>query len=168
MIAATESRGIRLPEVGSPVDDGAARSSLRAQVGSLERAICELVAEAHPIDLGLDRPNGGPARLLGLGELEALRDRLAAVLETGRRRLTAVRLDQQAARAAIEDMLADPSAYKWQRVSRDQAGLPGCGHWHVLPRWGLLGMLMGWWRVKISSGCPLPGHSGQCRITQGG
>ncbi len=28
-------------------------------------------------------------------------------------------------------------------------------HWHVRPRYGLLGMLMGWWRVKISSGCPL-------------
>jgi hypothetical protein len=25
----------------------------------------------------------------------------------------------------------------------------------VRPRLGLIGMLMGWWRVVISSGCPL-------------
>jgi hypothetical protein len=25
----------------------------------------------------------------------------------------------------------------------------------VRPRWGVLGMLMNWWRVVISSGCPL-------------
>jgi hypothetical protein len=27
----------------------------------------------------------------------------------------------------------------------------------VRPRLGLIGMLMGWWQVKLSSGCPLPG-----------
>jgi hypothetical protein len=26
----------------------------------------------------------------------------------------------------------------------------------VRPRLGLIGMLMGWWQVKLSSGCPLP------------
>jgi hypothetical protein len=25
----------------------------------------------------------------------------------------------------------------------------------VRPRWSFIGMLMGWWRVVISSGCPL-------------
>jgi hypothetical protein len=25
----------------------------------------------------------------------------------------------------------------------------------VRPRLGLIGMLMGWWQVKLSSGCPL-------------
>jgi hypothetical protein len=27
--------------------------------------------------------------------------------------------------------------------------------WHVRPRLGLVGMLAGWWQVKLSSGCPL-------------
>ena len=27
--------------------------------------------------------------------------------------------------------------------------------WQVRPRLGLIGMLMGWWQVKLSSGCPL-------------
>ncbi len=52
-------------------------------------------------------------------------------------------------------MLARPADYKWLRITREELGLHGCGHWHSRPRYGLIGMLMGWWRVKISSGCPL-------------
>jgi hypothetical protein len=42
------------------------------------------------------------------------------------------------------------------RVTQAQVGEPGCGFWEVRPRLGLIGMLMGWWCVKVSSGCPLP------------
>ena len=52
-------------------------------------------------------------------------------------------------------MIADPDHFKWVRVSNEDIGERGCRHWHVRPRWGVLGMLMGWWRVKLSSGCPL-------------
>ena len=52
-------------------------------------------------------------------------------------------------------MLLDPEEHKWVRVSNEDIGEPGCKHWHVRPRWGFLGMLLNWWRVKISSGCPL-------------
>ena len=55
-------------------------------------------------------------------------------------------------------MLAAPAGLKWVRVSRDDIGEPGCGHWHSRPRLGPIGMLMGWWRVKVSSGCPLAGR----------
>ena len=51
-------------------------------------------------------------------------------------------------------MIAAPQRFKWVRISNDDIGEPGCKHWHARPRFGLLGMLMGWWRVKISSGCP--------------
>jgi len=141
----------------------AARADLRRQIGSLERALCELRVEAHPIDLGLARIPGAQARLMRAEELESLRDTLADSLEAGRRRLSQVRHSQSEARALIERMLADPGSYRWLRVSREEAGLAGCGHWHVLPRFGPVGLLTGWWRVKISSGCPLPGHSGMCR-----
>ena len=47
-----------------------------------------------------------------------------------------------------------PPSHKWERVSNDDIGEPGCKYWHSTPRLGLVGMLMGWWRVKISSGCP--------------
>jgi len=52
-------------------------------------------------------------------------------------------------------MSADPAGHKWIRVSNEDIGEPGCRHWHSRPRWGLLGMLKGWWRVRVSSGCPL-------------
>ena len=51
-------------------------------------------------------------------------------------------------------MVADPAEHKWRRVSNDDIGEDGCKHYHSTPRLGLVGMLMGWWRVKISSGCP--------------
>jgi hypothetical protein len=55
-------------------------------------------------------------------------------------------------------MLASPADHKWLRISRADVGESGCGHWHSRPRLGPLGMLMGWWRVKVSSGCPLSGR----------
>ena len=58
-------------------------------------------------------------------------------------------------RRLIERMMLDPGRYKFVRVSREDIGERGCGHWHVRPRLGLIGMLMGWWQVKLSSGCPL-------------
>jgi hypothetical protein len=55
-------------------------------------------------------------------------------------------------------MLLEPERHKWVRIGNEHIGEPGCKHWHVQPRWGILGMLMNWWRVRISSGCPLPSH----------
>jgi len=52
-------------------------------------------------------------------------------------------------------MIADPEEYRWVRVSNEDVGERGCKHWHSRPRFGILGMLLGWWRVKLSSGCPL-------------
>jgi hypothetical protein len=61
-------------------------------------------------------------------------------------------------RELLREMLATPADYKWVRISRAEVGEPGCGAWHSRPRLGPIGMLMGWWRVKVSSGCPLPGR----------
>ena len=58
-------------------------------------------------------------------------------------------------RRRIEEMLLEPEQHKWVRVGNEDIGEPGCKHWHVRPRWGILGMLLNWWRVRISSGCPL-------------
>jgi hypothetical protein len=51
-------------------------------------------------------------------------------------------------------MLADPPAHKWRRLSNADLGRPGCTTYHVRPKAGVLGMLMGWWEVKVSGGCP--------------
>ena len=99
------------------------------------------------------RATGGP-RIRAVGELEALRDDLADRLEDTRGLLRERGRVETRNRDRIEEMITEPARFKWVRVSNDDIGEPGCKHWHSRPRLGLLGMLMGWWRVKISSGCP--------------
>jgi hypothetical protein len=141
-------------------DERLARAELRRQIGRLEGKLGRLVAEAFP---RLRIPADTPAlsrrpRMLDLGELEEVRDALAARVENARLALGERAELETRNRELLERMLAAPQDYKWMRISREDLGEPGCGHWHSLPRFGLLGMLMGWWRVRISSGCPLPGR----------
>ena len=53
-------------------------------------------------------------------------------------------------RLALERMLLDPGTHRYTRISCRELGEPGCGVWQVKPRMGLIGMLMGWWQVKLS------------------
>jgi hypothetical protein len=140
------------------VDERAARRSLREQIGHLERELVAVATSSHP-RLPLPAPSGryaGP-RMLSLGELERTRDELAGRVAE----LRAVRaglIERQAAkRLLVERMLLEPGHHKWVRVTNDDIGEPGCKTWHVRPRLGLVGMLAGWWHVKVSSGCPLAG-----------
>jgi hypothetical protein len=141
------------------VDERAARRTLQAQIERLERELAELLAAAWPRQ-GLDwtplpgAPSRGP-RLLGLGELEEIRDELAGRIADRRAELAERHEVEHANRRLVEDMLRHPERHPWTRVSHADIGEPGCRHWHVVPRYGLLGRLAGWWRVKISSGCPL-------------
>lgn len=161
MVVVTEElqqRGTTGFAPGTSVDETGARRTLRTQIARLEGELGATFIAAFP-RTGLDWsvPSHGGPRLLGLGDLEALRDDLADRLARVRRDLAA-RAEQEAeARLLIERMLADPPAYKWVRVTNADLGLTGCRNWHVRPQLGPIGMLMGWWRVKVSSGCPLPG-----------
>jgi hypothetical protein len=99
-------------------------------------------------------------RLLDLGELERVRDQLVERLR-GARLTIAERAEVQSAnRVLLERMLLDPGKHRFVRVSRRDVGECGCGVWQVRPRLGLIGMMMGWWQVKLSSGCPLAGGRG--------
>jgi hypothetical protein len=62
---------------------------------------------------------------------------------------------QEELRRSREELLLDPAAHPFARVKNEDVGESGCCDWHVRPRFGLLGMLAGWWRVVVSSGCPL-------------
>ena len=88
-----------------------------------------------------------------------MRDDLADRLAECARRPPPRPSARREARLLIERMLLDPGAHRWVRVANEDIGEPGCKHWHVRPRLGLIGMLAGWWHVKISSGCPLPPDS---------
>ena len=149
----------RSPALPVEVDERLARSELRRQIGRLERELASLFAEAFG-RIGLEHrvaATGAP-RVLDLGELEQLRDDLAERVADARVTLSEQAARESEARELLRRMLAAPAEYKWVQVSRDDLGLPGCGHWHSRPRLGPLGMLMGWWRVKVSSGCPLAGR----------
>jgi hypothetical protein len=141
-------------------DERLARVELRRQIGRLEAQLGSLLADAFPrlqIEAGVAAVSSEP-RALGLGELEAIRDSLAGRVGAARRRLQEQAELETGNRELLERMLAQPAEHKWLRVSRADVGEPGCGHWHSRPRLGPLGMLMGWWRVRVSSGCPLAGR----------
>jgi len=142
-----------LPEV----DERAARRTLRAQIARLERELATTVAAAFP-HVGVEAPAtasvAGP-RLLCLGELERVRDDLAERVRRARV-VVGQRADiEHDARERLEEMLRDPARHKWARLPLADLGEPGCGAYQVRPRLGVIGMLMGWWQVKLSSGCPL-------------
>lgn len=136
-------------------DERLARVELRRQIARLEGELAGLFASAFPrtgIEWGVE-PGGGP-RVLGVGELEQVRDSLATRVGEARAALDRQAEVESGNRELLEQMIAEPEKLKWVRVSNQDIGERGCRHWHSRPRFGLLGMLMGWWRVKLSSGCP--------------
>jgi hypothetical protein len=138
------------------IDERAARRSLREQIAKLERELAQAFATAYPRHgFEWSIPGAAGPRILGLGELERVRDDLAERLRTVRADLAERTAREEESRRLIERMMLDPKRYKYVRVSREDIGERGCGHWHVRPRLGIIGMLMGWWQVKLSSGCPL-------------
>jgi hypothetical protein len=135
-----------------------ARDDLRRQIATIERRLGELFGSAFPrqgIEWGIGAV-GGP-RLLGTGELERIRDSLSLRLRDAEAELARRAEVEEANRGLIEEMIAAPERHRWVIVSNEQIGERGCRHWHSRPRWGILGMLFGWWRIRLSSGCPLAG-----------
>jgi hypothetical protein len=144
-----------------PVDgaarERAARRNLRGQIARLEGELADAFVTAFPMG-GLPRPparGSGAPRVLDLGELEIVRDELAQRLQEANTTITRRAEEQAEKRLLLERMLLQPGRYRFTRVSCSDLGEPGCGVWEVRPRLGLIGMLMGWWQVKLSSGCPL-------------
>ena len=137
------------------IDEAPARRALRRQIGRMEAELSGLVVSAFPrVSVPETTLAQRGPRVLALSELEELRDELSERLTTVRRALDQRGREEQEMRRLREEMLLEPERYRWVRVSNQDIGEPGCEHWHVRPRFGLLGMLMNWWRVKISSGCP--------------
>jgi len=133
-----------------------ARRDLRRQIGALERELAELFASAFPRGgVEFSVPGHGGPRVLDVPELERIRDALAARVHDVRSWLSERGHVEERNREFLEQLVAEPERFPWVRVSNEDIGEPGCRHWHSRPRWGLIGMLMGWWRVKLSSGCPL-------------
>jgi hypothetical protein len=170
-------RGAQAP---GRVDERAARSSLREQVARLERELSKIVAEAFPhispttiagaavlsfaaAERAPGEPLAGP-RLLSLEQLELLRDALAGRLQDLRRRAEERVAHERRAQELLERMKLEPARHKFVRLPVSDLGQGSCGVWEVRPCLGLIGMLAGWWQVKLSSGCPLPSGSRRARV----
>jgi hypothetical protein len=142
--------------VTAPAEDhAAARRALRAQVTRLEQELAELQCSAWPrTDIRAGVTGTGGARLLSLGQLEELRDRLAAEAARVRRALDERGAEEEHNRCLLEQMLLEPERHPGARVRAADLGEPSCRQWEVSPILGPLGRLLNWWRVRISSGCP--------------
>jgi hypothetical protein len=139
-----------------------ARRALRAQVARLERELSAIVAERFPFipaaaaGHGLGEASDHGPSLLGLDALERTRDTLAGRLQELRRLVSERDRHERLAHELLEQMKLEPARFKHVRLPVRDLGQGGCGVWHVRPRLGLIGMLAGWWQLKLSSGCPLP------------
>ncbi len=161
-LRSAQHTSVPAPSTTVPADaERAARRTMRAQIARLERELADAFVTAFPMG-GLALALGDPdqPRLLDLGELELLRDELAERLRGARETIAERGGEYEANRVLLERMLLEPGRYRFARISRQDIGEPGCGVWEVRPRLGLIGMLMGWWQVKLSSGCPLAGGRG--------
>jgi len=148
------------PRVGEWTATPAARRSLREQIARLERDLAETLVSAFPaatltVEDARIRARGRGPRLLDIGELEVLRDDLAARLKLARARQSSRTEAQIQARELLEEMFLDPRKHKFRRIRGADLGERTVCEWRVVPRWGPIGMFAGWWHVKLSSGCPL-------------
>jgi hypothetical protein len=175
----TIDRGVpfRLPGTEErAAGERAARESLRAQVAKLELELSGIVARGFPHispgGTGGSSSSGyaertGP-RLLSLAELERSRDRLAMRVRRAQDQSRRREEIEWRAREQLERMRLEPSRYKFTRLPVTDLGERGCGVWEVRPRLGLIGMLAGWWQLKLSSGCPLPSSTRRRALTARG
>ena len=157
------TRSRPLPEPPLPPLDpeaGAAtlRRELRAQIARIETAIASYAWQ--------DRRSPAPprvetavpvGRVASVAELQSTRDDLIERLTRLRGEAERRGSSERRGRDRVEGMLDDPASHAWEVVTNADLGEPGCSDWRVVPRYGPLGAILGWWRVKVSSGCPLPG-----------
>ncbi len=142
-----------LPDIGAEADEAAARRELRRQIARLEAELASYPAArsdaeaVHP----LLRAKGHVA---SFAELEATRNELMERLKAARVAEEKRGRREERSRLRREGMLQNPERHRFERIAMEECGDPGCGEFRVVPRFGPVGALAGWWRVKVSSGCP--------------
>lgn len=131
------------------------RRQFHQQIARLERELAGTIARLHPRrrPVSTSTAHAG-ARLLDAAELEAARDALAARLQYARDLVAHQTADRREARSLLKRMIEAPEAHRWARVTTVDLGIEGCRQWQSEPRFGPIGMLGNWWRVRMSSGCP--------------
>lgn len=144
-----------LPPPDATLSEPAQRRILREQIAHLETELAAYawddVRAPGPARLPSARP---VPRVAGVAELESVRNELIERLARLRGEAQRRGIARQRAFERVEAMVRDPAGHRWEIVTNEETGEPGCKDYRVVPRFGPLGAVMGWWRVKVSSGCP--------------
>jgi hypothetical protein len=158
VVVIAQPRAVPAP-IAPPADEAVARRALRAQIARLAGELDRTVAAAFPhVDVPASA-TARTARILDLGALEQVRDDLAERVRRAHQAVDERGRFEAANRAALEEMLRDPARHRGVSIPAADVGEHGCGAYTVRPRLGIVGRCMGWWHVKLSSGCPLPARS---------
>jgi GntR family transcriptional regulator len=140
-----------LSDVWLEADDISARQELRRQIGRLEAQLASYRREIEP---PARRVRLAEPSIANVAELERTRDALLTQLGEARAAAARRARRERRAREVRDAMVADPASHRWDVVSAEETGEEGCAEWQVGSRFGPLGALMSWWRVKVSGGCP--------------
>src|SRR3954452_21727717 len=114
---------VNAPVVLPEIDERAARRSMLDQIAKLERELAALFCATYP-RTGFDwsvRSYAGP-RLLGIAELERIRDQLADRLAENRSLLGDRTYVEARNRRLIEEMMLAPEKHKWMRIGNEDIG----------------------------------------------
>jgi hypothetical protein len=152
----------------APRDVRRARQELRTRIVALERQLAEALTAELPrlpgdrvaLSSAWSGSTGArgrsPApRLTTLAELHDEHDALVVRLRDARALLRERRGREADRRLLLDDLHRAPAQHRFVRLTEGDLGGRDCRTYAVRPRMGPLGILLGWWRVKVSSGCPL-------------
>ena len=148
------ARELDLDESWLDVDEGAARRELRRQIGRIEAELASYTRDLEPSSAPLPVTPPAP-RIAGIDELSQTRDALLTQLAAARQAAADRGRRERRAREVRDAIVEDPAGHRWEVVSAAETGEDGCVTWQAGPRFGPLGALMNWWRIKVSGGCPL-------------
>jgi DNA-binding transcriptional regulator YhcF (GntR family) len=135
-------------------DEVGARRELRRQIGRLEAQLASYQRDLETLG-GPRLLNPPEPRIASAEDLERTRDALLRQLADARAAGASRARRERRAREVRDAIVADPARHRWEIVSAAETGEEGCATWEAAPRFGPLGALMSWWRVKVSGGCPL-------------
>src|SRR5258707_2837728 len=106
----------RAPVLVPEVDERAARRSLLDQIAKLETELSALFCATYPrTGFTWGVPSRGGPRVLGMADLEEIRDRLADRLAENRLLLGDRTYVEARNRRLIEEMMLEPGKHKWVR-----------------------------------------------------
>jgi len=135
--------------------DWVLRGELRSQIARLEAEYAAANARLNrPADT--TTPSSAP-RLLTASELESVRDQLVSRfldVQGELRELEIEKMRHGEQRDLLRRMHDEPARHRWTTITTRDIGEPGCRRWEARPILGVIGLLSGWWRVRVSSGCP--------------